>query len=63
MAQQQEFLINIMEQVKTKEVNGETLYAVKPPEGRRMLPLGYFKTEAEAIEATRSYKEANHIEW
>jgi len=52
-----------MEQVKTKEVNGETLYAVKPPEGRRMLPLGYFKTEAEAIEATRSYKEANHIEW
>lgn len=51
------------EQIITKEVNGETLYAVKPPEGRRMLSLGYFKTEQEAIDATRAYKEENNINW
>lgn len=40
-----------------------TLYTVKPPKGRRMLPLGYFESEQAAIDATVAYKLANGIEW
>jgi len=56
---------DVLEIVKTvnKQDGDRTLYAYEPPLGRRMLSLGYFKTEAECVEAVRTYKEANGITW
>lgn len=30
---------------------GELLYRVRPPRGKKMIPLGWFKSKVEAIDA------------